>query len=147
MANKEEYIKELESNMDKYKNKISKIDSLLKNYKSDDKNNLVTESDNLKLKLQQAEQSLKKLKSATADTYETLKESSEEMWGSIKEAFHEFSSLLSMEQLIRTKDEIADYGSERIEDVQEYIKKRPLMTAAWALGIGFLVGTLLTRSK
>ena len=65
----------------------------------------------------------------------------------IKEGFREFSTLLTMEQLWRAKDEITDYGQEKIDELQECIKKRPLLTAVCALGAGLLLGTLLKIRK
>jgi len=50
MDTKEDYIKELEKNMDKYKNKISKVDSLLANYNSSNKPELLNQHQSLRHK-------------------------------------------------------------------------------------------------
>lgn len=147
MMEKEDYIEQLEANMKKYNEKISKIDRALENYKSDNKSALLAQRENLKEKFEQGEQMLKKIKSATEDNYEKIQENAAEIFESIKEAFHEFSNFLTMEQLSRTKDEIMDYGNEKLDEVQSFIKNRPLTMAVWAMGIGFLIGTLFTRSK
>lgn len=147
MTKKEEYIKKIEESMKKYKDKISKIDSALENYKADNKSDLLAQSENLKEKFEQGEQMLKEIRSATEEKYETIQEKAAEVFESVKEAFNEFSNFLTMEQLSRTKDEIMDLGSEKLEEVQSFIKNHPLTMAAWAMGIGFLVGTLFTRSK
>lgn len=93
------------------------------------------------------EEIFKKLKSSTEENYEEVHEAFTKSFEAIKESFHEFSSLLTMEQLYRTKDEIADFSQEKIDEVEEYIRKYPALTAACALGIGFLVGTLLKIKK
>ncbi len=147
MSKKEDYIKQAEKSMDKYKEKISKIDNLLENYKSNGKNELVAQRENLKEKFDQAEQMLKKITSSSEENYEKIKENATEIFDNVKEAFHEFSSFLTLEQLSRTKEELVDYGSEKLDEVQSLIKKHPLKVAAWAVGIGFIIGSLLTRSK
>lgn len=147
MSNKKDYIKTLETTIDKYKNKISKIDTFLENYKSDNKEHLLAERDNLKEKFAQGEKMLQKIQASSEDTYESIKEASSEIFESVKEAFQEFSHLITMEQLVRAKDEIVEYGHEKADELQDYIKNRPLATAAWAMGIGLFVGILLSRSK
>jgi ElaB/YqjD/DUF883 family membrane-anchored ribosome-binding protein len=52
-----------------------------------------------------------------------------------------------MEQLSHAKDEIIDFSSEKLGEVENFIKKRPLKAAAWAMGIGFIAGLILTRTK
>ena len=93
------------------------------------------------------EEVFKKLKSSTEENYEEVHEAFTKSFEVIKEGFLEFSSFLTMEQLYRTKDEIADYNQEKIDEVEEYIRKHPALTATCALGIGFLVGTLLKIKK
>ena len=70
-----------------------------------------------------------------------------EVFDNVKDAFYDFSNFLTMEQLYRTKDEIIDYGNDKLDEVEKLIKERPLTVAACAIGIGFLIGVLLTRSK
>lgn len=55
MATKEDYVNELEARMEKYKNKISKIDELVSNYKTSNKKQLMAERDSLKEKFQEGE--------------------------------------------------------------------------------------------
>lgn len=147
MSKKDNYIKKAEKQMDKYKDKISKIDNLLKNTKASGKSELLAQRENLKDKFDEAEQILKKIKSGSEENYEKIKENAAEIFDNVKEAFNEFSSFLSLEHLYRTKDEIVDYGNEKLDEVQSFAKERPLTIAAWAMGIGFIIGTLCTRSK
>ncbi|OJW52645.1 MAG: hypothetical protein BGO67_09250 [Alphaproteobacteria bacterium 41-28] len=147
MSTKENYIKQAEKQMEKYRDKISKIDDLLKNKKESGESELLAHRENLKDKFDQAEKMLKKIKSGSEENYEKIKENATEIFESLKEAFHEFSSFLSMEQLSRTKDVVIDYGNEKLDEFQSFVKERPLTIAAWAMGIGFIIGTLFTRSK
>ncbi|MBY0293261.1 MAG: hypothetical protein K2W92_08260 [Alphaproteobacteria bacterium] len=142
-----DYIQDMESNMEKYKNKLSKIDNFLNEYNAQDNNHLISENKSLKDTFKKGEEIFKKLKSSTEENYEEIHEAFAKSFEAIKEGFREFSTLLTMEQLYRTKDEIVDYGQEKIDEVEEYIKKHPALTAACALGIGFLVGTLLKIKK
>ncbi|MBY0500525.1 MAG: hypothetical protein K2P93_00800 [Alphaproteobacteria bacterium] len=147
MATKEAYLSELEAQMEKYKNKISKIDELVSNYKSSNKKQLMAERDSLKEKFQEGENTLKKIKSSSEDNYEKIKEASLETFENLKEAFYEFSNLLTMEQLTKAKNEIVEFGDEKLDEIEDYIKKRPLLIVGCALGMGFLIGTLLRSSK
>ncbi len=147
MAKKEDYIKEIEASMEKYKGKISKIDNLLENYKAENKSDLIAQRQNLKEKFEQGEKMLKQIKSSSEESYEKIRESAGEVFEGIKDAFYELSHFLTMDQLSRTKDEMIDLGNEKVEEIQNFIKDHPLATATWAMGIGFLVGTLYTRSK
>jgi len=147
MDTKEDYIKELEKNMDKYKNKISKVDSLLANYNSSNKAELLNQHQSLKHKFVDCGDILKEIKSAGEEEYEQIKEKSSEIFEDIKNAFEEFSSFLTMEQLCLVKDEIVDFGNEKLAEVQELLKQHPLTAAASALILGFIIGTLFTRSK
>ena|ERR1700722_15552007 len=147
MENRKNYLKALDSKMKKYKNKILEIDKLLKKSKSPEKALLVSESNSLKEKFKQAEDIFQRLKSSSQENFADIKESSVEIFESLKEAYDDCSHLLTMDQLYQTKDDIAGYGNEKICEVGNYIKKKPLTCAAWAFGVGFLIGTFLTRSK
>jgi ElaB/YqjD/DUF883 family membrane-anchored ribosome-binding protein len=129
MVNKEKYIKDLESTLEKYANKYSELDSKLKNYKAHDKKQLEVERKDLTKKL------------------EEIKDSAGEIFEALGDAFQDFSNLLTMDQIYHVKDEVAAYGCERVEDVEGYIKKKPLVCVAVALGVGVLLGTILMRSK
>jgi len=144
MQKKEKYLKDLESTLKKYKIKISEIDGLLKKKKIHNKDHLVK---GVKEKYKQAEGIFQKLKSSSQDNFEEIKESSVEIFESLKEAFNEFIHLITMDDLSHAKDDITAYGSEKVCEVGDYIKKKPYICAAWVFGVGFLIGTFLKRSK
>ena len=48
---------------------------------------------------------------------------------------------------MNAKNEIVHYGAERAHDLEDKIKSNPFTTAAIALGVGFVVGDILSRSK
>lgn len=147
MNTKESYTKKVQQQMDKYKDKLSKIDDLLKNSQSKSKSELLSQRENLQEKFDEAEKMLKKVMSSSEENYEKIKENAIEIFENVQEAFHEFSSFLTIEQLYRAKDEIIDYGGDKLDEAERFIKNRPLTVAACALGIGFLLGTILMRSK
>ncbi|OJW49150.1 MAG: hypothetical protein BGO67_11360 [Alphaproteobacteria bacterium 41-28] len=147
MDKKEKFIKKTESTLEKYKDKISKIDVLLANYKSADKAQLVSESKKIKENLKKADVAFKKLQSSSQDTFEEIKEYSLEIFDKLNDSFDEFSTHLTIDQLHHYKDEIANYSCDKMNQAQDYIKKNPLTCAAYALGIGFIIGKLLSRSK
>lgn len=127
--------------------KINFLDELLESYKSNSKPKFLAQRNTLKDKFDQAEQMFKEITSFSEENVEKIKENAGEIFDNLKEAFHEFSSFLTMEQLSRTKDEIVNFSNEKLDEVQNFIKEHPLNVAAWTMGIGFLIGTLLTRSK
>lgn len=147
MNTKQNYINQVQKQMDKYKDKLSKIDDLLKSTKSKEKSELLSQRENLQDKFDEAEKMLKKVSSSSEEAYEKIKDNATEIFENVKDAFHDFSHFLTMAHLYRTKDEIVDYGSDKLDEAEKLIKERPLMAAACAIGIGFLIGTLLTRSK
>ncbi len=147
MASKEKVIQSLEKNMKKYKNKVTSIDSLLKDYKAHNKEHLMEEREDLKEKLKEAEAIFKKLKSSSQENFEEIKASTTEAFTNLKEALHDFSNLLTIDQLYHARDEVVEYGSEKVTQVENYIKQKPLSSAAWAFGIGFLIGAFIKRSK
>lgn len=153
-----DYIQDMGSTIEKYKAKILKIERFLNDYTSEDKAHLLSENKLLQEKVKKGEDIFNKLKSSTEENYEEIREAFGKSLEAIKEGFREFSTLLTMEQLWRAKDEIKDYGYEKIDEIKEYgyekiddlhdyIKKRPILTAACALGVGFLVGTLLKAKQ
>jgi ElaB/YqjD/DUF883 family membrane-anchored ribosome-binding protein len=147
MESKEKYIKNLESTMEKYTNKFSQLDSKLKNYKAHNKEQLAAERKDLLKKFEQAEAIFAKLKDSSQENFEEIKASAAEIFESVQDAFQDFSNSLTMDQVYHVKDKVAEYGSERVEDVEEYIQKKPLICMAVAIGIGVLLGAILTRSK
>ncbi|HUX79994.1 MAG TPA: DUF883 C-terminal domain-containing protein [Alphaproteobacteria bacterium] len=147
MTKNEKFLKGIESTLKRYKNKISKIDDLIAKNKSPAKAALAEESKNIKESLKKAEGAFQKLQTASQDKFEGIKESSAEIFDTLHNAFDEFSSHLTVDQLNHYKDEVANYGCDKMCDAQDYIKKNPLTAAACALGIGFVIGKLLSRSK
>ena len=147
MTKNEKFLKGIESTLERYKTKISKIDGLLTDYKSPEKAHLVSESKKIRKNIEKAETAFQKLQSASQDKFEDIKESSLEIFDSLNEAFGEFSAHFTIDQLHHYKDEIKHYGNDKIIEAQEYIKKNPIACAAIALGIGYVIGKLLNRSK
>ncbi len=147
MNTKESYTKQVQSQMDKYQDKLSKIDDLLKSTKSKGRSELMSQRESLRDKFDEAEKMLKKVSSSSEEAYEKIKDNAVEIYENVRDAFHDFSSYLTMEQLYRTKDEIIDYGHDKLEEAEKLIKERPLTVAACAIGVGFMIGVFLTRSK
>lgn len=147
MSTRENYTKQIQNQLIEYKDKLSKIDDLLKNSKSKRRAELLTQRKTLQDKFDEAEQMLKKVTAASEENYEKIKETAVEVFDNVKEAFQDFSSFLSLDHLYETKDEIIDYGEEKLDEIETLIKNRPLTATVCALSIGFLIGTLLTRSK
>lgn len=147
MAKNEKFLKEIEASLNKYKKELSKLDSLLAKNKSSQKARLVSQSKKLKDNLTKAEATFEQLKSASQDKFDDTKKSFLETYNAMSEIFSDFSSHLTTDKLQHYKDEVTNYGCDKLCDAQDYIKKNPLTAAACALGVGFIIGKLLSRSK
>lgn len=147
MAKKDNYIKEIQRNLENYKNKISKIEYVLESYKGSNKTDLLAQKSALQEKYEEGEKMLKKIKDASADEYEKIQESAASLFETIKEAFYEFSHFLTMEQFMRTKKELTELGTQTVEEAQDLLKHHPLAIAAGALSLGFILGSIFARSK
>lgn len=147
MNTKQNYINQVQKQMDKYTDKLSKIDDLLKSTKSKGRSELLSQRENLQDKFDSAEKMLKKVSSSSEEDYEKIKDNAVGVFENVKDAFHDFSNFFTLEQLYHTKDEIIDYGNDKLNEVEKFIKERPLTVAVCAVGIGFLVGAILARSK
>ena len=67
------------------------------------------------------------------------------LFNDLKEGLGQFSHLLTMDKIIHAKDEVAEYGMEKVSEAEEYVKKNPFTSAAIALATGFAVGALVRR--
>jgi len=147
MSTKETYTKELEKNLENYKNKISKIEGLLETYKGNNKRDLLAQKTTLEEKFEEGQEMLKKIKAASEEEYEKVRDTAVTLFDSIKEAFYDFSHFLTLEQLSRTTKELTQLGTQTVDEAQDLIKHHPFSVAAGALSLGFIVGTLFARSK
>lgn len=147
MKSKDKYIKNAENSMKKYKDKISKIESELKKYESKGKMNLLSESNKLKEKYKEAEKMVKSLKTSTADNFEDLKDEAVSLFNDLKDGYSQLSNLITKDKIMHTKEDIVEYGREKVSKIEDYSKKNPVKIAAISLAVGFVIGQLTRRSK
>ena len=147
MSAKDIHTQKLEKNLENYRNKISKIEDLLEGYKGSNKRDLLDQKEVLQEKFDEGKKMLKQIQGASEKEYESMKESASTLFEGIKEAFYDFSHYLTLDQVSRTKKELAQLGSQTLDEAQDVIKHHPLAIAAGALSLGFIVGTLFARSK
>ena len=147
MTDKEDYLKDIEESLEKYKRKVSQIEKLLADYQSADKDHLLSESYGLKETLKKGEELLKKLKFSSDENYEELQNSFTKAFNTLQENFRDLLNSFTTEKILKTKTEMTDFSCERIDKLEDYIKQHPLLTTSCALGIGFLIGTLCRHRK
>lgn len=147
MSTKEAYIKEIEHSLENYKNKISRIEELLNDYKGNNKQELLNQKNILQEKFDDGRKMLRQIQAASEQEYEKMRDSAVTLFDSIKDAFYDFSHFLTIEQLSRAKKELSQLGSQTMDEAEDLIKHHPLSIAAGALSLGFIVGTLFARSK
>ena len=146
MEDKDKFMNSLENNLSRYERKISKASKAMENYPASERDSISSEIENLKEKYKDAQKVFQDMKYATEDNWNTLKDSSAEVFKALKEAFTEFSGYISLDQLNHVKEEVMDYGHEKLDDLSNCIKRKPISAALWAMGIGFMLGKIL-RSK
>ena len=112
--------------MKKYKSKIKKIDASLKDSKLKGRDQLLSEVQGLKTKLKLAEDILKRLKSSPPGDFEDVKAISTAMFDQLKKSLQGYSESLSMDPVYRAKDDVVEYSCEKITQVEDCIKKKPL---------------------
>lgn len=147
MTTRENYINEIQIDINAYKEKMSKIENVLKNNDSDSNPELTKYMDAFEDKFDKASSMLEKIKFCSEMEYGEIKDNASEVFKEVKKAFHAFSSFLTMDQLYHVKDEIIDFSSEKLGEAQELLKKHPVAAAASALTLGFVIGALFTRSR
>ncbi|MGI4851734.1 MAG: hypothetical protein ACRYGR_07310 [Janthinobacterium lividum] len=146
MEDKDKFMSGLENNLSRYERKISKASKAMQNYPESERESYNSEIENIKEKYKDAQKVFQDMKYATEDNWNTLKDSSGEVLKSLKEAFNEFSGYISLDQVNQVKEDVMDYGHEKLDDLSNCIKKKPISAALWAMGIGFVLGKIL-RSK
>ena len=74
MDTKENYTKQVKNQMEKYKDKLSKIDDLLKNTTSKGRGELLSQRGNLQDKYDKAEKMLREVTASSDEAYEKIKD-------------------------------------------------------------------------
>ena len=147
MNDKDKFVSSMQSMVDRYGRKLKKINHTVDRYSDQEKENLKDDIEHLKSKFEEAERSFQDIKFATEENWEEIKARSAEIFQAMQGAFTEFTGSLSIEHLSQMKDDVMDYGQEKLSELSNCIKKKPISAAAWALGIGFVIGKIFTRSK
>lgn len=147
MEEKEKYLAEVDSNLKKFKGDISKLDNMVKKYSAPNRKKILAEGEIIKDKYKEAEEIYEKLKSSSQESFGDIKTASSEIFSSLSESLNGFTNLVSMKNLNRLTEEITDYSSEKISEVDDYIKKNPFSFIIGAFGVGIVIGLLINRLK
>jgi len=147
MSIDQNYVKFAEETTQKFKDKISKMNTSLKAYESKNKKQLLSKSKELKEKYKELEENLKKLKTSTEKNFEEIKETSTELLNELTDEFDEYSNLFTIDKIMQAEEQIAEFGMEKKSQFEELVKKNPLASAAIALGVGVALGAFFKRSK
>lgn len=150
MTSKSEYIKNSEEVLKKYKDRMSKIENSLKSSSGSKKKELLDKNKELKEKYKKAEDHLQELKDSAVEGFEKVKEDSIELLSSLKDAFADYTDMISPEHIqesfVHAKEEVVEYGMEKASEIAEQVRKNPLTAIAMAAGAGFILGFLKRRS-
>ena len=147
MSDRQKDIKELDSEIKKYKASIKTLETALKDPKIKGREELLSKVQGLNKQLKLAETILQKLKKAPPGDFEDLKAVTSAIFGNFKQSMHEHSNPFTMDKVNHAKDHVKDFSNEKVHKVKECIKEKPLLSAACALGVGFIIGALINRSK
>ncbi len=139
MKNKDELMKDLEEKLDKYSAKLSKIKSIATTKLSDNED-IQSKIENTQGKLKEAYDIYENLKDVSAEDWQELKKASSKVVETLKDSFHDIMSVATKDQLSSFKDEIWDYGEDKFHELEKQLKEKPFASAAFALGVGFVLG-------
>ena len=145
MDNRTQYLNEIDSNLKKYREKISKMNNVVKN--SSHKNKDILLSEDLEKKYQKAEDIFKKLKSSSQENFAEIKAASTEIFDSLSQSFDKVTQLISEEDLNRLKKEAVKFGVQKASEAGGLVKKHPLTFLTGAFGVGILIGLFFNRFK
>ncbi len=150
MDKNKEYIKSYEDLLKNYKDLLSNIESALKDTDGSKKKQLLAKNKQLKDKYKEAENNFKKLKSATEEGIENVKDSSLEGLNVLKDVLAEYAEIIGSdnikEKVAQAKDQAIQFGMNKEYELEEHVRKNPLATIAVAVGAGLLLGLYLRRS-
>jgi ElaB/YqjD/DUF883 family membrane-anchored ribosome-binding protein len=147
MPEKDTYTKQLEQTLEKYKNKISKIEEFVESYKGSNRRELLNQRAELQEKFEEGKKMLKQIQGSSEKEYENLKEGATTLFESLKDAIYDFSHYLTLDQLSRMKGELTDLGHQTVDEAEALVRQNPLSMAVGALSFGFILGMLFARSK
>jgi len=151
MAIDKEYIKDSEELLRKYQDKLSKIEASLDKATGSEKKRLLEKSKELKQKYKEAKANLQELKDSAEEGFENIKEASVELLNALKEAFAEYTDMVSTdnikENIIYAKENVIQFGKDKAFEIEDRVRNNPLATVAIAAGAGLLIGLFLRRSK
>ena len=147
MDDKAKYLTEVESNLKKYKGDITKLNNIVKKYNAPNKKKVLAKDKVIKEKFKEAEAIYKKLKSSSQGNFGTIQEASSKIFSSLSENVDDFTHLVSMKDLTHLTENITDYSSERLSEMDDYIRKNPFHFVLGAFGVGILIGFFINRLK
>lgn len=147
MDDREKYISDMDANLKKFKGKIGNVDQIVKKYNSPNKSKIKSEGEILQEKYKKAEDAYQKLKASTQENFGEIRAASSEILDSLSESFDEFSHLLTAKDFNRLKDKTADFGAEKMSEVEDYIKQNPFTCLVGAFSIGLLLEFFMNRTK
>lgn len=141
------YIQEAEKKMKKYQDVLAGISKFLESRYEKKNKDIQAYEKTLTKQFTDAEKQLTKIKDAGEDEVEKVNEALGQVFDEIKSSLYDFSKYISVDQLYKGKDELINFGNEKLEEAQQLLKNHPFMAAGSALSIGFIIGKLFGRSK
>ena len=139
MENKKKYLGELKQELDNYTRKLSEIQNHFKGKAGVDVKKISKSLQNI---LHQANVSYEKLKSASAEEWEPMKEINRQAFENLRNSFGEFLNS-SSDQVKECVIQIEKKYKEQLECTAEYIREHPIKSILLAAGLGFIIGKLL----
>ena len=147
MDDRQKYMGNVENTLKRYNQKLDKISKAASSYPSAERDSIHAELENVKDKFKDADKMYQDLKASTAENWDKLKDTSAEVMNALKDSFQEFSGYISLDQLNHMKDEVIDYGQEKLDYISNCVRRKPFTAACWAMAIGFVLGKMMTGSK
>lgn len=127
----------------------SRIEKMMKEYEHSFSNDrrVTDQVKGLKELFKEAEETYDALKNASEETWDTVYEKSVGILKSLKDSFYDVISTVNPSHMAKLRDEAIEIGEEQLHTLERYMEKKPLMTALVAVGVGFFVGMCAGGSR
>lgn len=116
--------------------RLKKYQDALKNMTESEDNNLASHTKNtLNTVFKTASEAYEKFKNASQEDYEELKKVAEEAFDKLKD------------ELDKSSKNLVQESKKAFKEIQDYVEKNPMQSAAIAFGIGFIIAKIFKGSK
>lgn len=139
MISNKAHLDKLKGELNFYKKKLEEIKNTFKNKTQKDADNILISLSNI---LQEAGDAYTKLESASEKEWDFLKKEASVAFKDLKKVYNDALKNSSAQVQVYVES-IEDQYHETLDSAEEYIKKNPIKSVLYAVGLGYFVGRFL----